>query len=85
MNENELDCSNEDEKYMELSSNDSNYELGNASFDPHIDSISMDDDPTKPPLHEEQNFLTLPKKVHKEHESGRFLRIKITLFKPFPQ
>ena len=48
LNENELDCSNEDEEYMEPNHNDLDHELGNVSFDPYIDSIPMDDDPIEP-------------------------------------
>ena len=84
MNENELDCGNEDEEYMEPSRNDSDHGLENASFDPHIDSIPMDDDLTKPRSHETK-FFDPTQESPKKHESGRFLGIKITLFKPFPQ
>ena len=56
LNENELDCSNEDEEYMEPSHNDLNHGLGNASFNPHIDSIPMDDDPTEPRPHKVEFF-----------------------------
>ena len=41
---------------MEPSHNDSNHGLGNASNDSHIDSIPMDDDPTKPRPHEVKFF-----------------------------
>ena len=61
LNENKLDCSNENEEYMEPSCNDSNHGLENASFDPHIDSILMDDDPTEPCLHE-TDFFNLTQK-----------------------
>ena len=56
LNENELDCSNEDEEYMEPSCNDSDHGFGNASFDPHIDSILMDNDSTRPPPHKVEFF-----------------------------
>ena len=39
LNENELDCSNEDEEYMEPTRNDSDHGLGNASFDPTLIQI----------------------------------------------
>ena len=84
MSENELDCSNEDEEYMEPNRNDSDHGLENASFDPHIDSILMDNDSTRPPPHKVE-FFDLTKKVHREHESEWFMGIKITLFKPPPQ
>ena len=56
LNENELDHCNEDEKCMEPNCNDSDHGLGNASFDPHIDSIPMDNDPTEPSSHEVEFF-----------------------------
>ena len=43
-----MDYSNEDKEYMEPTHNDSNHELGNASFDLHIDSNPMNDDPIEP-------------------------------------
>ena len=61
LNENELNYSNENEEYMEPSRNDSNHGLGNASFDPYIDSIPMDDDPTEPRPHEAE-FVDLTQK-----------------------
>ena len=41
---------------MEPNRIDSDHGHGNASFDPHIDSILMDDDPTKPCPNEAKNF-----------------------------
>ena len=41
---------------MEPNRNDSDHGLGNASFDPHIDSIPMDDDPIEPHPYEVEFF-----------------------------
>ena len=46
-NENEWDSSELDEENMEPTHNDSDHGLGNASFDPHFESIPMDDEPTQ--------------------------------------
>ena len=87
LHKNEWDSSDDDEEYIEPTRNNSNHAPGNASFDLHIESILMDNEYTQTILWK-QNFINLLKKVHRKtmlKESGWFLGMKITPFKPFTQ
>ena len=87
LNENELDCSNEDEEYMDPTRNIQIMDLGMLNLIPILIQIQWMMILLNHVLWK-QNFMNLPKKVHREPmlgENGRFLGIKITLFKPCPQ